>query len=74
MGQEQKDQQLWSDECTKPPEPKKTMLEVMRYKRVRKTARKFSQLAANVSLRNCQDPAFIEFKETMRRWFPAARP
>ncbi len=67
-------QHLWPRECPKPPEPKKAMQAAMRLKRVRKSARKFSELAARVRLSNCQDPAFNELRETLRLWFPAGGP
>lgn len=67
-------EQLWPGDCPKPPDPKQAMREAMRYKRVRRTARKFEQLAARVSLSSCQDPAFNELRDTLRLWFPAAGP
>ena len=66
-------QDLWPRECPKPPEPKRAMQAAMRLKRVRKSARKFSDLAARVTLSNCQDPAFNELRDTLRRWFPTLR-
>ena len=50
------------------------MQAAMRLKRVRKSARKFSELAARVRLSSCQDPAFNELRETLRLWFPAGGP
>ncbi len=67
-------QHLWPRECPKPPEPKRAMQAAMHRKRVRKSARKFSELAARVRLSNCQDPAFNELRETLRLWFPAGGP
>lgn len=68
------DQQLWPDDCPKPPDPKGAMLEAMRYKRVKRTARRFAELASRVSLTSCQDPAFNELRDTLRLWFPATHP
>ncbi len=32
----------------------------------------YRQIAEKVSVKRCQDPAFIKLRETLRRWFPAA--
>ncbi len=40
----------------------------------RRSERIYTEFAANVSFRNCQDPAFNELKETLKRWFPKTSP
>ena len=69
-----KSQDLWPGDCPKPPEPKKAMLAAMRHQRVKRSSRKFSALTTKIavdgSLSNCQDPAFNELRDTLRRWFP----
>ncbi len=51
-------QHLWPRDCPKTSRTKRAMQAAMQCKRVRKSARKFSELAARVRLSNCQDPAF----------------
>ena len=61
---------LWPSSDAKPTRPKKAMLEALRRGRVQRSARMFSELAKAVDFDRCQDPAFNEFKNTLRRWFP----
>ena len=63
-------QGLWPRGRSKPPDPKRAMREVMRHKRIRLSARRFSELAENADFDGCEDPAFIAFRKTLRDWFP----
>lgn len=72
-------QGLWPDAAAKPPEPKRAAREAMRTARVRSRSRrspaKFRRLASQVStgvLSGCQDPAFGDLIDALRRWFSAA--
>ena len=62
---------LWPKTSPKPTEPKQAMKEAMEEARQKQSPRVFSELAERVSLNRCQDPAFNELVETIRRWFPA---
>lgn len=66
-------QGCWRQGCPKPPEPKKAMTMAVRQTRVRRSPRLFSCLAAKASPRHCTDPAFDEFRATLRSWFPPRR-
>ena len=46
------------------------MREVMQYRRMRLSARRFSDLAENTDFDGCQDPAFNELRQTLQAWFP----
>ena len=37
---------------------------------LRKSPRKFYELASKVSLKSCGDPSFNDFKRTLQTWFP----
>ena len=64
------DKNLWPRQEAKPPDPKRAMRETMRAKRVRRSPQIFFHLAAEASVRSCQDPAFNELVRTLREWFP----
>ena len=63
-------QGLWPRGHSKPPEPKRAMREVMQHRRIRLSARRFSELAENTDFDGCQDPAFNELRQTLQAWFP----
>ncbi|MCY4137829.1 MAG: hypothetical protein OXF56_06140 [Rhodobacteraceae bacterium] len=63
---------LWPDGVAKPPDPKLAMTRAMNKKSRGPTALSFKELAEQVSLRKCKDPAFREMCETLRGWFPAS--
>ncbi len=56
----------------KPSDPKKAMRDAMREVNKKPSSAIFSTLAKNVGTRHCIDPAFLKFKTTLQRWFPAA--
>ena len=62
---------LWPDDKAKPPDPKLALKLAMRERKLSPTAATFMELAEKVSLRKCKDPAFLEVRETLQRWFPA---
>ena len=66
----QTSQRLWRSGEPKPSEPKKAMQEVMQHGRIRRSARKYSELAQAIDFSRCQDPAFSELKSTLEVWFP----
>ena len=65
---------LWGEGSPKPGRPKTAMLRAMRSAppstRRRRSPRVFGEIAASVSLRNCQDPAFQKLKYTLQAWYP----
>ena len=55
---------------SKPPDPKRAMGAVMQTRRIRLSARRFSELAENADFDGCRDPAFNELRQTLQAWFP----
>jgi len=62
--------QLRSVDAAKPTDPKNAMLQCLREARKPRSARLFSELAEQVSLRGCHDESFRKFTATMQHWFP----
>jgi hypothetical protein len=57
----------------KPNRPKEALEAALREVHNHPSASLFSKLAEHVSLKSCVDPAFLRFKETVRRWFPLSQ-
>ena len=64
--------QLWPVDKAKPPDPKSALRQAMREQNGRPRAATFMNLARSVGLNTCNDPAFRELRNTLRRWFPAS--
>lgn len=60
----------WKPGETKPTDPKKAMHAALRHRRTKWSSPLFAELAAGVDLSRCRDAAFIEFRDTLRSWFP----
>ena len=54
----------------KPPDPKAAFQALLDLQRVRRSGRLLADLARQVSLNHCHDPAFHKFRSTLHRWFP----
>ena len=65
------DRGLWPVGDLKPPDPKKALLRALKAKGLQRSSKLFEKLADVVSLKECQDPAFLELAETLAEWFPA---
>ena len=63
---------LWPDDEAKPPDPKLALERAMRVKNCKPTAATFKDLAEKASFQKCRDPAFLEVRETLKKWFPAS--
>lgn len=61
---------LWASDGLKPSDPKRALEAVLRRTRTPRSARLYRRIAETVALDRCVDPAFNEFKSTLRRWFP----
>jgi hypothetical protein len=57
-------------DTTKPDRPKEAMEAAMRHVRKRRSSSIYRELAENVSVQRCTDPAFQKFRDTLRVWFP----
>src|SRR5208283_5451861 len=55
----------------KPPRPKESFQAALCESGIRVSSAVFRELAERVSLRNCQDPAFQQFRDLMLDWFAA---
>lgn len=65
---------LWPDGAPKPLDPKSAMRLALRGAPMgtpRWTSDRFSRIARRTTLANCTDPAFVELRATLRRWFPS---
>ncbi len=65
---------LWPADSAKPPRPKEALEYLKRRHRARATNAEFGKLAEAMSVRQCQDPAFLQLRDQLRTWFPAVRP
>lgn len=65
---------LWGPGRQKPDDPKRAMIKALRgaapATRRRRSPRIFGEIAADVSIDGCRDPAFRKLKSTLRKWFP----
>ena len=53
----------------KPARPREAVDRVLRVARKRRSSSIYRQLAQDVSLTRCEDPAFLKLRETLRSWF-----
>lgn len=65
---------LWSDNEPKPSDPKRAMEKAMRRTGVRRSATLFKRIADTSQPESCEDPAFVELRETLQGWFPLGNP
>ena len=64
-------EQGWlQDGTVKPSRPKEAFEAALREVKKRRSSSLYQQIAERVSLENCADAAFREFKETLQGWFP----
>jgi hypothetical protein len=61
----------WPLTAAKPPNPKSALDHLRRKYKVKAFNADFGKLAARISVRNCQDPAFHHLCDHLRAWFPA---
>jgi hypothetical protein len=59
----------WSSGAPKPSRPKELLEAILRQQNRPRTSAIFQELARRVSLKNCQDPAFNLFQQTLASWF-----
>ncbi|WP_025321804.1 methylation-associated defense system protein MAD4 [Deferrisoma camini] len=62
---------LWPEDRAKPEDPKATVEDALREKRIPRSSALYRELAEKVTLRGCQDAAFGRLCDVLRRWFPA---
>jgi len=60
----------WLQDDPKPADPKGAMETVLKRARKPRSSSIYEQIAQKVSFRRCADPAFLRFRELLRKWFP----
>lgn len=66
------DQGFWREGEPKPHQPKEAVEWALRRARLPRSSSIYQRLAGQVSLRRCQDPAWITLVAALRAWFPAS--
>ena len=64
------DQGWMNENDTKPTRPKEAFESALRVSRIPRSASLFQQLAERVSLRQCTDTSFLQFRNLLQMWFP----
>ncbi len=62
-------QGLWTPGASKPARPKEAVEAAMRKAKKPRSPSRYQDLASQVSIQRCQDPAFAKLLATLRRWF-----
>jgi hypothetical protein len=62
---------LWPEGVSKPPDPKGAVETTLRVTRIPRSSAIYKQITSRISVRNCEDPAFLKLKATLQEWFPA---
>lgn len=65
---------FWPAGSAKPPRPKEALEYLRRRHRARATNAEFGKLAEGMSVRHCEDSAFLQLRDKLREWFPEERP
>ena len=60
----------WPSDLPKPPRPKEALEHLKQHYKVRVFNADFGKLAAVMSVRQCQEPAFSQLRDHLRAWFP----
>jgi len=60
----------WPEGAVKPPRPKEALEYLRQRCKARATNAEFGKLAAAMSVRQCQDTAFIQLRDQLCAWFP----
>jgi hypothetical protein len=64
-------QRNWPQEKPKPEYPKELLETVLRKHNIRRSSALYRQITSKVSIKGCQDSAFLLLRDTLQRWFPA---
>ena len=64
------EQEFTKEQGTKPMRPKEAMEEALRIVRKSRSSALYRQVAEQVSLARCHDPAFLKLKTMLQGWFP----
>lgn len=59
----------WHEDLQKPNKPKELLEIILRRQRIPRSSSVFVHIANRVSLNRCSDHAFLQFRETLAKWF-----
>jgi hypothetical protein len=62
---------LWIPDRPKPPNPRAALEMALFQAKKPRSSSVYQCLSQRVSVRGCVDPAFLKFRDTLARWFPA---
>jgi hypothetical protein len=65
---------LWAEGESKPKDPKQAVERALREVGKPRSSSMYRQMARDVSVKRCVDPAFQQFSTLLRHWFPANQP
>jgi hypothetical protein len=60
----------WPTGSTKPPRPKETLEAELRRRRIPRSSALYRRIMERISIKHCVDPAFVELRSALQRWFP----
>jgi len=60
----------WPEGSPKPLDPKSTLQKIVDRSRLDRSSDLYGKITSRVSVKNCVDPEFHRFAETLRTWFP----
>ena len=64
------EQGLLEEGEVKPRRPKEALQAALREARIPRSSSLYQRIAEKVSLRECEDRAFLKFKDILKDWFP----
>ena len=62
-------QQFPKNHLGKPKHPKEAMEECLRQAKIPRSSSIYAELAETVGLKNCVEPSFVKFRDTLQKWF-----
>lgn len=64
----------WPDGSPKPHRPKEALEAVVRRRGLGWSSAVHRSITTKVSMKGCQDPSFLDLRDTLQRWFPKVTP
>lgn len=71
LQQELQEKNCWTPGASKPHAPKEAVEYVLRKAKKPRSAAIYEQIAGQVTLRKCNDPALQQIQHCLQRWYPA---
>jgi hypothetical protein len=60
---------FWEENSPKPPRPKEALEKALREKHIPRSSSIYGEIADKINFHRCQDPAFMKFREVLKKWF-----